>query len=223
MINGKNSDSARNQRGKKFTRGWRQAIYFPFGENTREKVYIPGNLDEEITLWLGQHTQYGLDHAKADFVFLTDLKRMFEELFIKQEPYYTSPNGFIMALRDQRETNPPAKILFQVPRSRPQEYELPRWKIVEAIRVMEGLDKIRSGASAEAIEKPAQEVPLVPTPAPEPAAEVSVSEVDEKSEEIETPEITQTAEEGAEEKAPEVAPSQVNGKENNAPIEQKST
>lgn len=226
MLNGKNSDP-RNQRTKKFVRGWRQAFYSPFGEESREKIYMPGNLDEEITLWLGEHPQHGRDRAKADFLFLSGLKEIFERLFINQEPFYTSSNGVVMAVRDQRLPNPPAKIIFPVFESRPQEYEIPRWKIVEAIRVMEGLDKIRNGASADKIEKPAeksaQEVPSVPPPAPEPVQEVSASEVDEKSEEIETPEITETAERGAEARALEVAPSQVSGKENNAPVEQTKT
>lgn len=207
MLNGKNSDP-RNQRTKKFVRGWRQAFYSPFGEESREKIYMPGNLDEEITLWLGEHPQHGRDRAKADFLFLSGLKEIFDRLFINQEPFYTSSNGVVMAVRDQRLPNPPAKIIFPVFESRPQEYEIPRWKIVEAIRVMEGLDKIRNGASADKIEKPAQDASAHPLLANEQRTELQVGEA------------APSADGAAELRGAQAGAS---GKENNAPVEQIKT
>lgn len=152
MSSGKYEDAPWVAGRKIFTRGWRQAIYFPFGENFPEKIYMPGNLNEEIHLWLGEHSHKGRDRPKSDFLFLSGLKAIFEILFQNHEPFYSSSNGVVMAFCDQKDPDSSARIIFPVPDSRPQEYELTKSQIAEAIRIMDGLEKIRRENSSDATE-----------------------------------------------------------------------
>jgi len=153
MKDVKNGEAPKANHGR-FTRGWRQCIYYPFGEKGTERIYMPGNLEEHVVLWLGDHLERGRERPKADFVFLETLREVFQDLFINQQPFYTSSNGILMAYKDLSKPSSPAMILFPVAGTTPAQYEVPRWKIVEALRVMENLEKTRRGMPLDEPEKP---------------------------------------------------------------------
>jgi len=122
------------------------------------KKFICPGISEEIHLWLGEHSLRGRDRPKSDFLFLSGLKAIFEILIQNHEPFYSSSNGVVMAYCNQTDPDSSVRIIFPVLDSRPQEYELTKSQIVEAIRIMEGLEKIRRGNLSDNTEEITAEV-----------------------------------------------------------------